>query len=131
MGTWAEGSFGNDEAGDWVMELRENPTYEFIRETMQASMDIPDDASVNAPAVAAAEVLCILEGKIPADYEEVSHNLEPAIAILRQQKMPNDLKHLAIKCLDMIALDSELKELWEDNEEWTTEINNLKSRLQK
>lgn len=130
MGTWAEGSFGNDAAGDWVIELRETPTYEFIRETIQASIDIPDDASINEPAVAAAEVLCILDGKLPGDYEEVSHNLEPAIAILKQQKMPSDLKKLAIKCLDMILSDSELKDLWEDEEEWLAQIKNLISRLQ-
>ena len=129
MGTWNEGSFGNDGAGDWVIDLSRTPTLEFIRETLQASIDNPDNASFNEPAVAAAEVICILDGKIPADNHEVAHNLEPVIGILKQQQISNTLREFAIKCIDMIATDSEMKECWEGAEEWVTEINNLKHRL--
>ncbi len=129
MGTWNEGSFGNDSAGDWIIDLCCNPTLEFIRETLQESIDNPQEADFNQSAIAAAEVLCILEGKIPADYDEVSHNLESVLGTLKQQQIPDDLRVLAIKCIDMILADSELKELWEEEEEWIVEINSLKQRL--
>ncbi|RAJ87262.1 uncharacterized protein DUF4259 [Chitinophaga dinghuensis] len=129
MGTWSEKSFGNDSAGDWIIDLCETPTLEFIRETLQASIDNPMEADYNQPAIAAAEVICILDGKIPEDYHEISHNLEPILATLKGQQFPNGLRALAVRCIDMIATDSELKELWEDQEEWLDEINSLKQRL--
>ncbi|SHL99638.1 protein of unknown function [Chitinophaga jiangningensis] len=129
MGTWNEGSFGNDEAGDWIIDLSETPTLEFIKATLQASIDNPNNVDFNLTAVAAAEVICILEGKIPADYHEVSHNLAPVIEILKQQQISSELKKLAIRCIIMIAADSELKECWEEDEEWEIEINSLMHRL--
>ena len=39
MGTWSVGSFGNDSAGDWLIDLLENPTYQFIRNTLLASIE--------------------------------------------------------------------------------------------
>jgi hypothetical protein len=41
MGTWAAGSFDNDSAGDWVIDLKENPTFAFLRETLEASLEDP------------------------------------------------------------------------------------------
>lgn len=111
------------------MELRENPSYAFIRETLQASIDNPFDSIANESAVAAAEVLCILEGKLPADYQDVEHNLIPAVEKLKQEEYPTDLKGFALKALMIIEKDSELKDLWEDDREWAEEIRALKSRL--
>src|SRR5436190_549370 len=115
MGTWASGSFGNDSAGDWVVDLLENPSYLFIRETLSSSVEDPNDSTSNQNAIAAAEVLCIVDGVIPNDYEEVSHNLAPAIEKLKQEHMPDDLKKLALKAVEIIEKQSELKELWEDD----------------
>jgi len=129
MGTWATGSFGNDSAGDWVIEFSENPTFQFIKETLETSIEDPDDSMSNENAIAAAETLCILSGIIPNDYEEVSHNLEPVIAKLKEQPMPTDIKNLALKAVELIEKDSELKELWENDEDWITEIKKLKQRL--
>lgn len=129
MGTWAIGSFGNDDAGDWVMDLAEKPHFSFITETLQDSINNPDDGGINACAVAAAEVICILDGKIPPDYEEVSHNLEPAIQSLKSQPIPTNLKQLALKAISQIIEQSELKDLWEGDQEWEKEINDLKNRL--
>ncbi|SHN36826.1 DUF4259 domain-containing protein [Chitinophaga sp. CF418] len=129
MGTWAVGSFGNDSAGDWVMDLMENPTFEFIRETLEESIENPNDGMSNENAIAAAETICILNGVIPSDYEEVRHNLEPAIAKLKERSIPADLKALALTAIEIIEKDSEIKELWEGDEEWTAEIRELKRRL--
>lgn len=130
MGTWAAGSFGNDSAGDWVIDLNENPTFAFIRETIEASIEDPQDSMVNENAIAAAEVLCILGGTVPKDYGEVDHNLAPAIAKLQEEPMPGDLKTLALQAIAVIEEASELKELWEEDEDWINEIHALKLRLQ-
>ena len=75
MGTWAVGSFGNDASGDWVIDLTENPTYAFLRETIQDAIDIPNNSDINANAIADAEILAITDGTLPKDYIEVAHNL--------------------------------------------------------
>ena len=129
MGTWSVGSFGNDSAGDWVIDLLENPTFQFIRETLEESIENPDESFLNENAIAAAETLCILSGVMPSDYKEVSHNLDRAVAILKEQPMPTDLKEMALHTVEMIEKDSELKELWEDDEDWVMEIKELKQRL--
>ena len=132
MGAWAAGSFGNDSAGDWVIDLLENPSYSFLEETLRASMEKLDDPMLNANAIAAAEVVSIIGNETnPKDYEEVSHNLLPAIEKLKQQKMPTHLKDLALQSVEMIAQDSELKELWEDDDDWISEIKALKKRLKR
>ena len=130
MGTWAVDSFGNDSAGDWIIDLKENPTYEFIRETLEACIDYPNDSMSNENAIAAAEVLCILKGIIPSNYHGVEHNLTPAIDALKELQQPNDLKFLALQAVDQIEKDSELKELWEGDEEWISELKSLRKRLQ-
>lgn len=129
MGSWGYGSFGNDGAGDWVCELLRNPSFVFIRKTLQASLDNPNDSWTNEQSIAAAETLCVLNGKVPPDYHEVSHNLEPAIEILKKQPRPTNLNEFALKVVEQIEKESELKELWEGMEEWAEEINNLKKRL--
>ena len=131
MGTWATGSFGNDSAGDWVIDLLENPSYAFLEETLRASIEKSDDPMLNENAIAAAEVVCIVStGVKPKDYKEVSHNLTPAIKKLKQRKMPIHLKNLAIQTVVMIEQNSELKELWEGDNDWGAEIQVLKQRLQ-
>lgn len=130
MGTWAVGSFGNDAAGDWVIDLADNPNYSFLRDTLQNTIDIPDDSETNACAIAAAEVLCIIEGRVPADYEEVAHNLRIPVSLLQQQPMPAGLKPLAIIALNTILSGSELKEVWENDEEWIREVQRLLDRLE-
>jgi hypothetical protein len=85
---------------------------------------------LNENAVAAAEVLCILEGHIPDDFQSVEHNLKPAIEALKSQPQPGDLKALAHRALTQIETDSKLKELWENEEEWIQQMKALKNRLQ-
>ncbi|MCC6762859.1 MAG: DUF4259 domain-containing protein [Chitinophagaceae bacterium] len=137
MGTWSVNSFGNDSAGDWIIDLLENPTYDFIRETLLASMAGERYTLLNENAIAAAEVICIINGIKSTDkfyvndYEQVSHNLEPAIENLKQQVMPRDLKELALASISDIEKESELKEMWEDDEEWIAAIIALKERLSK
>lgn len=131
MGTWSVGSFGNDSAGDWIIDLLETPTYQFIRTTLLASTTEAHDKLSNENAIAAAEVLCIVEGfkANDSDYDQVAHNLEPALEKLRYQVMPSDLRELAFATVEDIEKESELKELWEDDEEWISEIKALKQRL--
>lgn len=131
MGAWATGSFGNDGAGDWAIDIAKNPTFDFLRESLQASIDNPNETRTNEQSIAAAETVCILNGQIPEDYEEVKHNLEPAVEILKRQVLPPDIKDLALLSVETIERDSELKELWEDDPDWIKEIKALKERLRK
>lgn len=129
MGAWNYGSFGNDGAGDWICELLDNPSFTFIHTSLQASLDCKDDTWINEQSIAAAEALCVFDGKIPPDYHEVSHNLEPAIQMLRKQPKPLNLNEFALQVVEQIEQRSGLKESWEDMEEWTQAISELKQRL--
>jgi len=135
MGTWSTGSFGNDTAGDWIIDLAENPTLDFINETLQNGLKILDDSDTNMQAVAAAEVICILKGHGPNGYEKdadgVNHNLDPVMEKLSTEHVPEALITLAIETINLIGSESELKELWDGDSEWDAEIADLKERLQR
>jgi Domain of unknown function (DUF4259) len=129
MGTWGTGSFDNDDASIWIDDLAERPTYDFIKETFQASLENRHDVTKNQMAIAAAEVIAIINGHAPRIGEEFITNLASAIETLEQITMPGDIVILALKSIEGIEDDSELKELWGGDGEWLAELDELKNKL--
>src|SRR5262245_50843415 len=65
MGAWATGSFGNDRAGDWAVELREHADLAFVEATLDDVLAVGEDYldSCEASAgLAACEVIARLKG---------------------------------------------------------------------
>ena len=122
MGVWDCGSFGNDAALDFAAELTD---FEIIRKKIsqfenQTSSLNADDASI---AIAACEVLAATIGRPPVDL--------PDIPKFKRDEVTDDLLASANKIIERVRNDSELAELWseEDDTEWQDALDGLITRL--
>lgn len=134
MGTWAVDSFGNDDACDWSYELEKVNDLSLIEDTLNtvlASGEEGVEASAATEAIAAIEVLARLQGNWGdrSAYSEIAdnwvetHKLQPSSTLVQKA-------HLVIE--QIIAENSELKELWQESEEytaWLASITELKNRV--
>lgn len=134
MGTWSTDAFGNDDAADWVHELEEAKDLGPIGDAVDAVLSVGDEY-LEAPeasiALAAVEVLARLSGS-PGEknsYTEVADKwvegmqLKPSVALLDKARAV---------LVRILAEDSELKELWEDSDEydsWLASVEDLRGRL--
>ena len=129
MGAWGIGSFDNDDAADWVYELEESSGAEAIRTALQA---ISPDAYLEAPecssALAAAEVVAALKGHPLA-------TLPPEIVTWvadSNVEVDDELLSAALMAIHRIETESELRELWQETDDfnaWLATLNDLQLRL--
>lgn len=129
MGAWGNGSFENDDAAGWLADLGTVAPADLARILTQA-VDHP--AYLEAPAagiaVAAAEVVAALNGS-PA------HGAPPAIAawVSKYPKVSTpELNSLAVRALERVRRNSELKDLWMEADglnDWIAVIRELQARL--
>jgi|CXWK01.1.fsa_nt_gi hypothetical protein len=134
MGAWGVDSFGNDDAADWAFGLDESHDLHLVEETLsRATVGSEEylEAPVASEAVAAAEAVARLRG--PAG-ESTGYSDSVDRWVARVGKPPSEaVVRLAIRALDrIVAPDSELRELWEDSEDfaaWTDAIRELRGRL--
>lgn len=134
MGCWAIGSFGNDDAADWVAELTEQPDLRLVQEAIAEVLSANGylDAPYATQALAAIETVAVALGRPTADAQAE----EELMAWLGNVKPTVDaaLQSQALAAIDRIlGPESELRELWEDTEDyadWQAELAGLRSRLQ-
>ena len=129
MGGWGTGSFENDDAAGWLAHLAAIGPADLGKIFTQAA---DDPAYLEAPAasiaVAAAEVLAALNGS-PAPAAP------PAIVEWVKKYPPvstPELNSLAVRALERVRRDSELKDLWMEADglnDWTGAIRDLQARL--
>src|ERR1700739_1944312 len=111
MGAWAEGSFDNDDAGDWMGDLGKAEDISVLEEAFSAVNDLGTDDYLEAPecsvAIAAAEVVAAMRKrpatKLPEEVTEYVARIGPP---------PPALVAAALAALERIRTKSELKELW-------------------
>ena len=129
MGTWGHGTFENDEASDWLFELEKAHDLSVIEVALDAVIGAAD--TLESPdctnALAAAEVVAALRGKPHAE-------LPPEVTawVSRRKETPGALVRKSVSAIDRILGDSELKELWAENDEygdWESSVHDLKRRL--
>lgn len=131
MGAWGTGSFENDDAADWVGKLGTITPEDLTKVLVQAA---DDSAYLEAPAasaaVAAGEVVAALNGP-PAEGA-------PSAIADWAKKYPNaltpELKALAMRTLDRVRKNSELKDLWMEADglnEWIGAMRELQARLER
>jgi hypothetical protein len=124
-------SFENDAALDWLADLEESNGLDLVVESLETPReDGYLDADVGVTAIAAAEVVAALvdrpSASLPdgalewvAQYASDSHSalVPKAIAVIGE----------------VLGTNSELRELWEENEEdfptWESTLLDLKARL--
>lgn len=134
MGAWSHKPFGNDTACDWAYGLDEQRDLSLIAEAIQAVLDNGTDyldSDLASEAVAAAEVLAKMLGR----GTQADSNTEAVDIWVKsiEAKPPQDLLSRAAGALARImGPDSELRELWEDSEDfsrWESSIKTLQSVL--
>ena len=129
MGRWGVGSFENDDAAGWLAKLGPITADDLTKIFLHAA-DNPDylealDASV---AVAAAEVIAALNGSpaagVPPEIVEWTKG--------NREASTSDLRALAIRALERVRRNSELKDFWLEADglnDWTAAIHDLQTRL--
>jgi hypothetical protein len=129
VGRWGVGSFENDDAAGWLAKLGPITPNDLTKIFLHAAdnpgyLEAPD-ASV---AVAAAEVIAALNGSSAAG---VPREIVEWTKGNRQATTP-ELKALAIRALDRVRRNSELKDLWLEADglnDWIGAIHDLQTRL--
>ena len=128
MGAWGSGSFENDDAADWLAQLGTIGPDDLTKIFDKAT---DDPAYFEAPAasivVAAAEVVAALNGcpvkEVPPEIVKWTTN---------RQAPSRELKALALRALDRVRKNSELKDLWLEADglnDWTAQIQDLQTRV--
>ena len=134
MGAWGAGNFENDTALDWVRGLAESNDLSLVEVAISDVLNSSDylDADLGCTGLAAAEVVAALRNKPVDDLpEDVSkwvetHRVAPSQGLVKD----------CLAAIDKIRNDetSELKELWEEDEdvatEWYSVLDDLVARLQ-
>jgi hypothetical protein len=129
VGRWGVGSFENDDAAGWLAKLGSITPNDLTKIFLHAA-DNPAylEASEASVAVAAAEVIAALNGSsaagAPREIVEWTKGNRPATT--------PELKALAIRSLDRVRRNSELKDLWLEADglnDWIAAIHDLQTRL--
>ena len=130
MGAWGVGSFENDHALDWVIDLEESKGIDVI-ESAIASIERNDGYLENwecSNAIAAAEIVAAFRGNARSDRDDeiktwISNN---------PLSIDDNLRDRALNAVKRIASQSELQQLWkevEEYEDWQKDVEGLIKRL--
>jgi len=132
MGAWGSDSFENDDAADWVADFCDAPDQGLILNTLSAVVDTTPSEYLEAPAcsvgIAAAEVVAALK---KAPNPSLPENAKSCLSNLNIKADPS-LVVMALKAIERIKTNSELKELWDESQtpnEWYEALNGLVNRL--
>jgi hypothetical protein len=132
MGAWGSDSFENDDASDWLADFCEAPDKGLISDALSTVAEMDAAAYLEAPecsvGIAAAEVVAALNG---APNPNLPDDAKDCVSKLNIQAEP-DMISLALRAIERIRTDSELKELWDEAEnpaEWYQAVSALESRL--
>ena len=130
MGAWDIGSFDNDDALDWVIELEKARDFSILEEAFETVIDqkgdMPDatDCSI---ALCAAEVLAGLLDNPVSDVPD------EALEWIEDKPEPSEeLIKLGLKAIAVILDESELKELWleaDEYQDWEDNVTSLVENL--
>ena len=128
MEAWGTGSFENDDAMDWLAELDTIEPDDMTQIFLQAA-DNPGylEAPASSVVVAAAEVIAAMNGspaqEVPPEIVKWTTN---------RQASTQELKPLALRALERVRKNSELKDLWLEADglnDWIAAIQDLQTRV--
>lgn len=133
MGAWNTGTFDNDDAADWLIELRSADDGAILIVTLEAAdigknyLEAPEGARI----ICACELVAALTGQAAIDLPEIAREW------VRQHHHELDVTPLlpiAKSGIDRVLAEySELEELWRENADeyakWRKNVLALKTRL--
>ena len=124
MGAWGAGSFENDESRDWLGNMRERRGLDWLEIINTLIAGSNRDTSDEVRAIAAAEIVSAAAGhpvgSIPAEAVELANQLGTPTS---------EVVLAARSTVEQLLQDSELKELFESDEEWADAMLDLARRL--
>ena len=129
MAGWGTRSFENEDAQNWLGQLK-SLGLEDLKQILVHAADQSDyleapDASI---VVAAAEVLAAMKG---APSDKLQREIADWTSQTNAASSP-DLNKLAVRAVEKVRRNSELKDLWLEAEglnEWTAALQDLQTRL--
>lgn len=134
MGTWGIGSFENDDAADFMIDLLDSGDLSLVREVLDNVLTSTE--YVEAPdatlAIVAAEIVAAARGRstLAAQQEE---GLADWLARLRPPVDDDLLRQARDALTRVLAENSELRELWEETDDahdWQAVVAELRSHLE-
>ncbi|MEM8977268.1 MAG: DUF4259 domain-containing protein [Pseudomonadota bacterium] len=130
MGAWGLKSFDNDDAMDWVAEFEEAGA-EAIKTTLDAALNDIDEleAPEACEALAAAEIVAATK---TGDQSNLSEHALTALAKYAGEVATPENLVLAKGAIGRIKSNSELRDLWQDTDEfdaWIKDVEALEARL--
>jgi len=131
MAGWATGSFENDNAQAWLPQLMSLSIGD-LQPLLSRAADSADylEAPEASVAIAAAEAIAALKGKpSPATPKEIADWAHKAKS---ENGTTPDLTGLAIRAVQRVRTNSELKDLWLEADglnEWSASLRDLERRL--
>ena len=131
MSAWGTGTFDNDDAADWLVELQPTDDQAVLHAALDAAegegyLEAPEGARI----LCACELVAALTGQAAADLPEIAREwVEQHRALDVSTLVP-----MARKGIDrVLAVDSELEELWRETADeypaWRQNVLTLKVRL--
>ncbi len=132
MSAWNTGTFDNDDAADWLAELQATDDEAVLQAALEAAdagegyLEAPEGARI----LCACELVAALTGQAASDLPEMALEwVEQHSALDVSMLLP-----IARNGIDrVLAVDSELEELWRENADeysaWRQSVLTLKDRL--
>ena len=129
MGAWGTQSFENDDALDWLAALEAEglPVAGAALAAVEELAPEYSEAPTCSAALAAAEVVAAMRGRPAAALPD-----EVAAWVARMPEDPGPLVETARRAVDLVAAESELRELWAESPEyetWRATVADLRARL--
>lgn len=129
MGAWGIGHFENDDAGDWVWELEDAGSLVPVE---SAIVGVGPEDCLEAPdacmALAAGETIAAAVGRSASDIPETVSKFVSGL----DAPVAPDLVAKARAAVERVLANSELRELWEETDEfdaWQSKVRDLTQRL--
>jgi hypothetical protein len=129
MGAWGPDNFDNDDAADWADDFVEIGDMSFITEVLETVAATGAEDYLEAPmsCVAACEVIARLKGNW-GKRNSFSQDVDDWVEANQIQPSPS-LVQLALRAIDRIRSNSELKDLWREAPDWHGAVADLRERV--
>lgn len=134
MGAWGSDSFENDDAADWIADFCDAPDRAVVVNALAAVANMDLDEYLEAPGcsigIAAAEIVATLKRAPNTNLPDDTNKCLSGLGF----NADSSLVMLALKAIERIRTNSELKELWDQSEtpdEWYAALNRLEERLKR
>lgn len=134
MGAWGFESFENDDAADFLADITESGDSSLLREVLDNVLTSTEylEAPDASQAIVAAEIIAAALGR-PTIAAEKKEPLRQWLAQIRPEIDPELVAAASAALTRILATNSELRELWEDSEEfpeWQASVTELLQQLQ-